>query len=82
MPFDNRTADKAAAYQRVIGSIQSTVDGANTDKVICLGDFNADPHKGRFWTYVSDFAGFNCFTVSDLSLPPETFSYFLLKPLP
>ena len=53
MPSDDRSLDSLAKYRDVCAQIQDIIENdVNSElinNVILAGDFNADPHKGRFW---------------------------------
>ena len=75
MPCDKRTADSLCAYQRVLGELQAAIDMLDVNNIVCIGDFNADPNRGRVWPYLYDFIEHNHFNVPDLLLPIDTFTY-------
>jgi hypothetical protein len=70
-----RTADSLCAYQRVLGELQAAIDMLDVNNIVCIGDFNADPNRGRVWPYLYDFIEHNHFNVPDLLLPIDTFTY-------
>ena len=55
MPYDNKTADSVVNYSFILAELQVVLDSINTNNLLCLGDFNADPNKGRFWPLLIDF---------------------------
>ena len=74
-PYDNHSVNLVAEYQTILAELQTAIDSAGLDKVILIGDFNADPRRGRLWASLTDFFDANTFTVHDLSLPCDLFTY-------
>ena len=75
MPYDDRTIDVMNEYSHVLGELQASISELPTDDIICLGDFNADPSRGRLWNNVVEFCNENQFNICDTILPPDTFTY-------
>ena len=75
LPCDRRTPDSIFTYDTILGELQFSIDILNTNKVISMGDYNADPNKGNLWPYIKDFFLNNNFIVNDLFLPIDTFTY-------
>ena len=75
MPCDMRTPDSVFCYETVLGELQCSLDVLNADKILLIGDFNADPSKGNFWPRLNDFILYNNLVVNDLMLPIDTFTY-------
>ena len=75
MPSDDRTADSICKYQQILGKSQQALESNNVPDIICLGDFNADPNRGRFWPFLQDFISSNKFLSSAAFLPLSTFTY-------
>ena len=48
LPCDRRTPDSIFTYDTILGELQFSIDFVNTNKVILMGYFNADPNKGNF----------------------------------
>ena len=55
-------------YQRILGELKADI--------LLFGDFNPDPHKGRFWQYLSEFTAENDFIIADSRRPFDSFTYF------
>ena len=54
----------------------STFESEEFDNFICIGDYNADPNKGRFFQYLSNFVEEYALHISDvISLPADSYSY-------
>ena len=64
-------------YQTILIELQATIiiESANFDQIVCAGDFNADPNRGRLWDHLLHFANHNQLTVNDLTLPIDSFSF-------
>jgi len=75
MPHDDRSRDVISNYSQILGELHASIDELDTGNIICIGDFNADPTRGRLWESVSGFCESNNFSVSDLIIGPDTFSY-------
>ena len=68
-PYDNHSVNLVAEYQTILAELQTAINSTGLDKVILMGDFNADPRRGRLWASLTDIVDDNTFTVHDLSLP-------------
>jgi len=75
MPYDDRSQDVVGRYSQVLGELQASLSEIDTDNIICIGDYNADPTRGRLWECVSDFCDTNEFSIADSVLEPDSFSY-------
>ena len=75
MPCDDRGENVVGEYQTILGELQATIESANFDQIVCAGDFNADPSRGRLWYHLIHFVDHNQFTVNDLTLPIDSFSF-------
>ena len=76
MPTDNRDCESLSNYQCVLGELQSFLDETSTNKLLMMGDLNADPiRKSRFWLSLKNFIDENELIMNDLSLPNSTFTY-------
>ena len=47
----------------------------NVNIIIIVGDFNADPFKGRFWNELCSFSHLFSLVFLDEQLPRDTFTY-------
>ena len=74
-PCDDRSTESLVDYQTVLGELQSALENTDVNKFLAVGDFNADPRKGRFWNYLEDFSSYNNFIFPDLKLPNDTFTF-------
>ena len=59
---------------RILGELKADIDSIDTNDILLFGDFNADPHKGRFWQYLSEFTTENDFIIADSCLPFHSFT--------
>jgi hypothetical protein len=75
MPHDNRSRYILVEYSQILGELQASLDDLPTKNILCIGDFNADPSRGRLWLNVVDFCESNEFNVADMILPVDTFTY-------
>jgi hypothetical protein len=75
MPCDKRTAESICHYQRILGELQAALDAVDMNNLLCVGDYNADPNRGRLWPHLYDFVEHNRLVVPDLALPLHTFTY-------
>ena len=65
MPHDDDSRDVLTEYDQVLGEFHTSLDSADTDNIICFGDFNAEPNRGRFWGRVSEFCASYNFRLVD-----------------
>ena len=75
MPVDKKNIESSIEHSQTIGEIIASISDLSTDDVICLGDFNADPMRGRFWKHVEDFSSQCSLRVVDNMLPADTFTF-------
>ena len=61
-------------YQNVFGELQSALGSVCTDKFLAVGNFNAHPLKCRLGQSAEDFAFEDNLSISDLSLPRDSFT--------
>lgn len=75
LPCNKQDIDSLLFYQYVLGELQSAIDDNCNNRVIFIGDFNADPNFSRFWPYLQDFINFNFLIMNDLVLSSDIFTY-------
>ena len=75
MPYDDRSDDTRAGYQQILGNLQASLEYLTFDNIVIVGDFNADPGRGRLWHYLYDFIQSNELVCADLNLPVDSFTY-------
>ena len=76
MPHDDRSALSLLDFRDVCAQLHDIALSETVEKVIIVGDFNADPFKGRFWNELKHFVDELNFIIADYNvLPTESFSY-------
>lgn len=75
LPCDDRSNDIIFRYEQLLGEIQAVLDGNNISSFVLMGDFNADPNRGRLWPLLQDFVNNNNLNVNNSHLPSNTFTY-------
>ena len=75
LPCDDKSSETLIEYRRVLGELQSSLDVLDDTSIILMGDYNADPNKGRFWPEIREFVHTNQFKIDDLQLPYDSFTY-------
>ena len=76
LPTNDRSAETTARYQLVLGEIQNCLDNIPSNRVILVGDFNADHiRKTSHWSILEEFISHNCFQMNDSVLPADTFTF-------
>lgn len=76
LPCDYGDIDSLIEFRSTLADIANAFDSEEFDNFICVGDFNADPNKGRFFRYLSTFIEQNALYISDIeTLPSESYSY-------
>ena len=74
MPYNNKSNDVMDEYSHILGELQVAISELPTDNILCLGDFNADPTRGRLWFNLEEFCQENEFCIYDLCTSSD--SYF------
>ena len=49
MPCDKQTSEALEDYSFMITKLKGVIEENNVNSILLIGDFNADPTKGRFW---------------------------------
>ena len=75
LPCDLQNANSLDDYRHSLASIEDLVQEKNINNVIIVGDFNADPHKGRFWRDLLSFRTSLSLDCVDLKLDNDSFTY-------
>ena len=75
LPYDQRNSQSLDRYRNALALLQVIVEEQGISNVFILGDFNADPHKGRFWRELLQFC--TSLSLSHLNdrLPSDSFTY-------
>ena len=77
MPYDNRTSEVVEEYSYILGELQAAMSELPTNDILCTGDFNADPTRGRLWSNVVEFCDGSDFSINDLFMTPDTFTFLM-----
>ena len=74
-PCDKQTADALHEYRCMLEKLRVVVLENSVNSVLLVGDFNADPNKGRFWNELNNFVQSLSLYVLNDSFPKDTFTY-------
>ena len=70
--YDN--IDSLLEYMSTIATLENITKTENYNELFIVGDFNADPNKGRFYNQLKSFYENNMLYATDiLALPPKLF---------
>ena len=73
---DNGDNNSLVVYKQQINELYSIISNLIIDYLFIVGDFNADPTKGRFWNYLKDFSDeLNLQIYDHINLDSNSFSY-------
>ena len=75
MPYDDSSIEIKGNYCQILVELEAAIAALNNSIILCVGDFNADPNRGRLWPLVDTFVRDNNFTVCDLILHINSFTY-------
>ena len=75
LPCDTRSLDVLTEFQSALADLSCLINRENINNIIITGDLNADPFKGRFYNYLKQFVDDHNFTVADLILPINSYTY-------
>ena len=76
MPCDDKKADSLIKFRRMCAQLSEIKENENVDNLILAGDFNSDPHKGRFWQELISFIDEENLSIADSKFPYDSFTYF------
>ena len=80
-PCDYRDLDSLIEYRSTLSEIENIIHEVEFGELIIAGDFNCDPHKGRFYKEFNDLARNYNFSISDIeNLPFDSFTYVSQSP--
>ena len=79
MPYDDRSSVRLTNYSHILGELQASLDELPTENIICAGDFNADPKRGRAWLNLCEFCDSSDLVIVDNCLPLSTFTYLSMS---
>ena len=75
LPCDYQNFDALDKYRHALANMEPVIRERNINDVIVVGDFNADPSKGRFWKELLTFCESLSLSVVDKKLPNDSFTY-------
>ena len=76
MPCDYGNENSYLEYKSCLADIVNILNSDIYNDVCIVGDLNADPNKGRYFTHLSDFMDDNNLFLSDInSLPSDSYTY-------
>ena len=75
LPCDTQTADAFDKYRNSLAKLEVIIQEQSVNNVVIVGDFNADPVKGRFWKELCSFSHSFSLVFLDEQLPRDTFTY-------
>ena len=75
LPCDSYSGEVVVQYKAILADMESILRDLNVNDSILIGDFNADPFKGRFWSFLNTFVNRLNLNITDLCLPSDTFTY-------
>ena len=75
LPCDFQNFHALDKYRHSLAMLKTVIDEQNISKFVILGDFNADPSKGRFWRELMEFSHSLSLKVVDSRLPDNSFTY-------
>ena len=75
LPCDTQDRFAVNEYKQSLANLENVIRDQNVNEVLIMGDFNADPNKGRFWDILNDFTNSLSFLNMHFKFPDHTFSY-------
>lgn len=75
LPCDKQNSEAFHEYRSALAKLKCIIDEQNIDHVLLMGDFNADPFKGRFWGELKRFTNEMSLMILNEVLPNDTFTY-------
>ena len=75
LPCDYQNMDALDRYRSALAKLESVIREQNVNDFMVIGDFNADPFKGRFWRDLLEFCSSLSLSVLDTQLPNDSFTY-------
>ena len=75
LPCDSQTSEAYHNYRSSLAHLEIIIREQNFNNLVLVGDFNADPFKGRFWKELLIFKQALSLIFIDEQLPRDTFSY-------
>ena len=75
LPCDTQDRFAVNEYKQSLANLENVIRDQNVHEVLIMGDFNADPNKGRFWHILNEFTNSLSFLNMHFKFPENTFSY-------
>ena len=75
LPCDTQSPQAFDNYRSSLAQLNVIIREQNFNNLVLVGDFNADPFKGRFWRELLKFTQSLSLIFVDEQLPQDTFSY-------
>ena len=75
LPCDSQTPEAFHNYRSSLARLEVIIKEQHFNNVVLVGDFNADPFKGRFWKELLIFLQSLSLIFVDGHLPNDTFTY-------
>ena len=75
LPCDMQTSDALHRYRQSLGVLNSVINEQNVNKILLVGDANADPSKGRFWKLFNEFTHSLSLQTVGEKFPHSAFTY-------
>ena len=75
LPCDKQNLEAIHEYRSTLAKLKCIIDEQNMDHVLLIGDFNADPFKGRFWNELEGFINEMSLKILNEEFPHDTFTY-------
>ena len=74
-PYEDNSPEKLTIYRETMAKLAHEIEMYQDCVINIVGDFNADPRPTRFWQEVLDFCSEFQFSVADLCMPNDSFTY-------
>ena len=75
LPCDSQNPESFDNYRNALARLEIVIKEQNFNTLVLIGDFNADPFKGRFWKELLSFTKSLSLKFLDERLPCDTFTY-------
>ena len=76
LPCDSGNEDCLMSYRGALMELEPNLENESYNDLFIVGDLNADPNKGRFFSELNGFIGNNCLTLYDVAkLEPDSYTY-------
>ena len=75
LPCDSQNPDSFDHYRNALARLEIIIKEHSFNNLVLIGDFNADPFKGRFWKELLAFKKSLSLNFLDERLPCDTFTY-------